>query len=91
MSQPDDLKDDSTDLTDEEVAGATVTNNYGDLRKALIHFSCPHCSDGQMIPRKHALRRRKPGIYWRITLGCESGHEVVKTFRADWVEDDGKH
>lgn len=81
-----DLNQDSPDLTDAEVEGAVVTASYGELRYALIHLSCASCGVGPLLPHKHALRRRKPGIYWRMTLACGEGHEVTKTYRADWLE-----
>ena len=84
------LPDDSSDLTDEEIAGAPVTKTFGELRQALIHLSCTSCEGGVPRPVKHYLRRRKPGLYWRIDLACTNGHRVTKTYRTDWLAPYGK-
>lgn len=86
----DQLPEDSPDLTDAEVDGAFVTVNYGKLRESLIHLSCPSCTEGVPSPVKHSLRRRRPGLYWRIDLECQNGHKMTKTYRVDWLEPHGK-
>jgi hypothetical protein len=73
---------DSPDLTDEEIARATVTKNGSELGKVLEETlrGLP-----QLISTKHDLRRRQPHLYYRAHLGFQDGSNKVLVFQVDWL------
>lgn len=76
--------DDSPDLSDEEIAAATVTADATTFARMLISFSCPSCGTISTDVH-HERRRRKPDHFTRVTFRCQNAHSVVKTFRINWV------
>jgi hypothetical protein len=81
-------EENSLDLTDEEIAGATETLNPPDFRDklhdALIHLSCGSCG-GPATKFHSSLKRRKPHVFSRTDLTCANGHTWRKTFQIDWL------
>ncbi len=79
-------EENSTDLTDEQVIGATITVGEDDIVKKLcaVH-NCPGCGT-RMHVVKHSLRRRTPHLYWITWFECNEGHRDSAVFRADWVK-----
>jgi len=81
-------EDDSPDLADEEIAGATDTSSphqFSDvLGDALIHLSCGSCG-GHNAKVHSSLKRRKPHVYSRSEFTCPCGHVWRKTYRIDWL------
>jgi hypothetical protein len=74
----------SEDLTDLEVETATHVTHVEEIVKSLRSKTCTVCGAG-LGPKSHALRRRKPWMYWRVGLQCEAGHQTFVTFRATWM------
>ncbi len=83
-------EEDSPDLQDEEIAGAVVTVRHFDFADkclALVHLSCPTCGK-KRTSMSHAIRRRKPNLFARMTLQCEEAHPLslsVHTFQVNWM------
>ncbi len=81
---PDDLLyEDSKDLTDEEVAGATPVDSSKPI-EASVQESCPLCGE-PYIKVSFSLRRRDPYLYSRLTATCTDGHLTHKLFRIDYL------
>ena len=79
------LGDDSEDLALEEVEQAIPVPNVESVIERLKATQCS-CG-GAILVKGHALRRRAPHLYWRLTLGCAADvvHETTMVFRADWL------
>jgi hypothetical protein len=79
---------DSPDLTDAEIESAIPSAAPSDLVPNLSQRDCPECHK-LMAPTKQELKRRKPSLYMRVMLECETeGHPLVqRVFRLDWMQD----
>lgn len=89
MPYPD---EDSEDLTDSEVIQAFQTQGLETVIEVLRAFCdrCPEC-DKHMSVQEHALRRRKPDLFWRAKLKClECENLETLTFRVNWMKEDGR-
>lgn len=71
-------KEDSPDLTDEQVDAAIVTTGVQDL---FTHWA--RLSNGP--PSEHKLLRRGDNLYWRITASGQGPNNVL-VFQANWLE-----
>lgn len=74
-------KEDSNDLTDDEVAQAVPTRSYGELAKLLTDElrRCPGVG-----VKAHERRRRGEDLFWRTRLtGAEP--ERVLVFKVNWL------
>lgn len=78
-------EEDSPDLTDADIVGAHPTTGVGDIVSALRSNPCETCS-GHVRVAGHAIRRRRPHLYWKVKLLCSSEHESFVFFQSDWVK-----
>jgi hypothetical protein len=78
-----DIREDSEDFTDEEVVGATPASTMTPLEE-FIAGPCPSCG-AAVKSVAHAIKRRRPSLYGRVTLSCEEGHQVCRVFRLDYL------
>lgn len=74
--------EDSPDLTEAEIEGAIPLLALTDIGKHV--GKCPVCEKAS-VKFHYARRRRKPSMFWRITLNCAEGHETKLVFRIDFV------
>lgn len=84
MNLPNELENDSGDLSSEDVRQAIPTASVDVMLDYLHKFRCHKCECAIEII-EHALRRRTPFFYARMTLRCKRDHKQVITFRADWL------
>lgn len=86
-------EEDSEDLTDDEIAGAVPTRSVQTVIEVVSAFceGCPECADSavRMSVTEHALRRRRPNLFWRVTFKCGNGHDERVTFRVNWMLKEG--
>jgi hypothetical protein len=78
------LGDDSEDLLDAEVEQAIALASVEALLAHLKETRCSTCED-VIETSRHALRRRTPYMYWRMSLRCRAAHETKLVVRADWL------
>lgn len=80
-------EEDSEDLTDAEIAEAVSVAGPTDIVDHLAGLRCQTCEgEGKLHVLAHVFRRRKPHLYWRVTLGCKNGHQQhAKMFLTDWI------
>jgi hypothetical protein len=85
MSCPE-LEEDSPDLSDTEIEGAILAPEAGSVVKFLKETVCVEegCS-AAITPTSHALKRRKPSMFWKVDLRCASGHNRALVFRVPWL------
>lgn len=85
MSRPE-LEEDSPDLSDAEIEGAILAPKADSVVEFLKKTSCTEegCS-AAIIPVSHALKRRKPSMFWKVHLRCASGHNRTLVFRVPWL------
>lgn len=81
---PANLGDDSEDLLDAEVEQAKEIASIEALLAHLKETRCATCEQ-PIETSRHALRRRAPHMYWRMTLRCAAAHETKLVVRADWL------
>jgi hypothetical protein len=84
LELPNELESDSEDLSGEEVASASPVASVDAMLKYLHDLRCHRCKQ-PIEAMDHALRRRAPFFYTRMTLRCAKGHEQVIVLRADWL------
>lgn len=76
-------KEDSPDLSDDEVEAAVETKGMEDLAK-LIAQEVAH--DSSFVVSGHELRRRGDSLYWRARLvGAEGEPDKVLVYKVDWL------
>lgn len=76
-------KEDSADLTDEEIAQAIVTTSHKELAQHLIEEL--RRRDG-LVVKSHELRRRGENLFWRTHLVFTPDEpDRVLLFRVDWL------
>jgi len=76
-------KEDSEDLTDEEIALARPTKNLNELTKCIVEEI--RRREGLAVKR-HELRRRGKDLFWRTHLVVTPDEpERVLLFRVDWL------
>jgi len=84
-------EEDSEDLTDDEIAGAIMTRGIQTVIEVVSAFceGCPECVGDRerMGVTEHALRRRNPNLFWRVTFKCKAGHVEGVTFRVNWMKE----
>lgn len=75
--------DDSPDLADGEVLGATITTSGDHLATLLkeVLSQEPQYTVGTL-----EVRRLRPHLYIRGRLVCSEGPAKVLVYRADWLE-----
>ena len=78
------IPEDSTDLTDDELRTVFIVGNTLELTHVLQKETCSACN-GHLSVEGHALRRRAPHLYWRVTSVCRQGHISSRLFQTDWV------
>lgn len=81
---PSELDDDSEDLTDAEVEHAIIVQSEDKLVAHLRSARCTQCAQ-PIETQGHALRRRAPFMYGRMTLVCAQRHEQPIVFRLEWL------
>lgn len=83
-------EEDSEDLTDSEISRAIQTKGVQTIIEVLGAFcgSCPKCGLGMSVGG-HALRRRRPNLFWRTMLSCSAGHDEQVTFQVNWMKESG--
>lgn len=84
---PTTLGDDSEDLLDAEVEQAIALASIEALLAHLKETRCAICEE-PIETSRHALRRRAPHMYWRMTLRCRAKHDTKIVVRADWFAQD---
>jgi hypothetical protein len=77
-----DFREDSNDLTDEEVASAVPVEGM-----PVWDGPCPTCG-GTIHRVEHWLRRRRPHLYARLSRTCVQGHVLTEVFRLDHLQED---
>lgn len=78
-------EEDSDDLTDDEIASALPTTGSDDtIQRMRGLLGCPLCGARRVV-REHALRRRRPNLFWRTTFLCDGGHKERVFFRVNWL------
>ena len=82
--------EDATDLSDEEVQRAVLTESEAELTRHLIEELTPgHASVGKSDARfslkRQELRRRSPNLYWRAYLGCPGEPDKVLVYQVNWL------
>lgn len=83
--------EDSSDLTDEEIAQAIDTETEVDFSKHLAgELSAGHASVGKGDARhallRHELRRRGSALFWRVYLGCPGEPNKVLVYKVPWLQ-----
>lgn len=73
-------KEDSEDLTDEEVAGALEAKTSSDVARLVRQ----EVLDSSFTVKAHELRRRGDALFWRVRLVARDVEKVL-VFRADWL------
>lgn len=74
----------SEDLTNAEILSAVATGQASDIVKHLAGQTCRECKS-RLVVAGHALRRRSPHLYWRVSARCAYGHPVRLTYQTDWL------
>lgn len=77
-------EEDSQNFSDTDARLAIPTDTIEDILGRLRGLRCPECT-GTFENSEHALRRRAPHLYWKVTLHCEAWHETSLIFRTDWL------
>jgi len=77
-----DIREDSEDLTPEEIAQASPV-----MEMPVEEGACSVCGE-PLRKVRHILRRRRPHLYSRLSVVCSNGHPVVKTFRLDFLHEE---
>lgn len=76
-------KEDSEDLTDEEIAEAADTLSLGHLTQCLVEEIRRR---GGLSVKSHQLRRRGDNLYWRTHLVVTPDEpDRVLIFRVNWL------
>ena len=78
-------EEDSADLTNAEILAAVPTGQMTDLVRHLLAQTCSECPS-RLLVAGHALRRRAPHLYWRVTARCAQGHFAQATYQTDWLK-----
>ncbi len=73
-------KEDSEDLTDEEVAGALEAKTSSDVARRVQQ----EILDSSFTIKAHELRRRGESLFWRVRL-VDGAVEKSLVFRVDWL------
>lgn len=74
-------KEDSEDLTDDEVAGALEAETSSDVARRVRQ----EIQESPFTVKAHELRRRGDSLFWRVRLVAGGGVEKALVFRADWL------
>lgn len=75
-------KEDSPDLTDDEVEAAVDTRDAEDLAKLTAKAVA---QDTEFTVTGHELRRRGDHLFWRTRLVAGGEPDKVLVFRVDWL------
>lgn len=91
VGNPDPIpEEDSEDLSNDEIAHAIPTQTVQTVIEVVSAFceGCPKCPDSnvRMSVTEHALRRRRPNLFWRVTFKCRNGHDEQVTFKVNWMK-----
>lgn len=78
-------EEDSEDLTNAEILAAVPTGHINDLVRHLTGQTCPECQS-RLLVAGHALRRRAPHLYWRVSARCAQGHPAQVTYQTNWLK-----
>ena len=78
-------EEDSEDLTNAEILAAVLTGQVSDLVIHLTEQTCPECRS-RLLVAGHALRRRAPNLYWRVSARCANGHPTQVTYQTNWLK-----
>jgi len=79
--------EDSPDLTDDEIKGATQTSDSNDFVKAIEEVLRPQGRpnvSGSI--QRHELRRRAPHLYCRTRFNFHGEPDKVLLFQVDWLQ-----
>lgn len=81
-------EEDSSDLTDSEIERAMETTGVIGVTEIIRAFceACPDCGKPMGV-ESHALRRRKPNLFWRTRLKCVEGHDEQVTCQVNWMQE----
>lgn len=78
-------EEDSSDLTDEEIAHSVEAGTPEALADYLLGtVKCLTCG-GKVAVTQHQLRRRAPSHYARTLFVCQDGHHGSVTFRVGFL------
>jgi hypothetical protein len=78
-------KEDSPDLTDEEIERALFTKDGHELARILTDQIK---QNRDFVLKGHDLRRRGERLYWRTTLVANKEPDKVLVFSVDWIQGD---
>ena len=76
--------EDTSDLTDDELAKSIAAKTAEDMIPVLNGHKCVTCQKSVRVT-KYKLGRRAPHLYARVILVCQDGHPGLVTFRADFL------
>lgn len=83
-------KEDSQDLTDEEIALSVPTHNLEDFVRALEESLRPLIRPNVSgAIKSHDLRRRGDSLYCRTRVLFDGEPEKVLVFKVDWMDPNG--
>ncbi len=78
--------EDSPDLTDEEIEGATPTTDSNDFVRAIEEAVRPLVRPNvNSALTGHELRRRNPHLYCRTRVAVDGEPDKVLLFQVDWL------
>ena len=77
-------REDSPDLTDEQVEQAVVTRDLDDLAKLICEDIKE--SGGNFTLAGHELKRRGEHLYWLSRLVCVGEPDRVLIYQASWLD-----
>ncbi len=78
------MAEDSTNLSDTEVASAAPSEGATDIVSKVKASKCATCGEPFQV-LGYRLRRRGPHLYWCMSVCCGRKHSNVLVFLADWL------
>lgn len=82
-------RDDSEDLTDEEIAGAVDTDGPETLARLIgqeVRHDPESTESGGWTVKLHELRRRGEDLFWRSRLVSTQEPDKVLVYRVNWLQ-----
>ena len=81
-------KEDSEDLTDEEIARAVIVASASELAHAIseeLRSDPESANTGGFTVQSHELRRRGENLFWRTRLVSSQEPPKVLVYRVNWL------